>query len=303
MKGAYYYLISGLPKLKLDGSGDLPAFAGFTDFAGFIGEATGQLTESDASLLRISRLPIDNKNLINILEKREAVFNRAGNYSKAELIGEIAHPESLPEYMRTIIEAHRIDIPVYYNITWEDQLNCLFYEYAGAIDNSFLRDWFSFELNMGNILSALKCREFNISFERRLDQRIENVCSQAIICHNEIAETMMDSNTHDFSLTPELPWIEDVLALDKSDLVGFEKGIDLIKWKWLDDMTSFNYFDIEALLAYGIKLQIAERWQALDGLKGSQRFDELLAGLEGAYESYNGNMPRALTGAVTGAVI
>lgn len=180
MKGAYYYLISGLPKLKLDGSGDLPAFAGF---ASFIGEAMGQLTESDASLLRILRLPIDNKNLINILEKREAAFNPSGNYSEAELIGEIADPESLPEYMRTIIEAHKDDIPVYYNITWEDQLNCLFYEYTGTIDNTFLRDWFSFELNMGNILSALKCREFNISFERRLDQRIENVCSQAIICH------------------------------------------------------------------------------------------------------------------------
>ncbi|MDT8316833.1 MAG: DUF2764 family protein [bacterium] len=298
MKGAYYYLISGLPRLRLDDSADLPAFAGFADFAGFLGEAMGQLTESDAKLLRILRLPIDNKNLINILEKKEMAFNPAGNYSEAELIGEVAHPENLPGYMRTIIEAHKVDMPVYYNITWEDQLNCSFYEYAGTIDNAFLRDWFSLELNMGNILSALKCREFNISFERRLDQRIENVCSQAIICHNEIAETIMDSDTRDFSLTPALPWIEDVLALDKNDLVGFEKGIDLIKWKWLDDMTCFNYFDIEALLAYGIKLQMAERWLALDAQKGRRRFDELLAGLDGAYQNYNDNVVGAVTGAL-----
>lgn len=292
MKGAYYYLISGLPKLELDGSGDLPAFASF------IGEAMGQLTSTDAGLLRILRLPIDNWNLINILEKRETVFNQGGNYGEAELMREIADPESLPEYMRTIIEAHKIDMPVYYNITWDDQLNCLFYEYTNTIDNAFLRDWFCFELNMGNILSALKCREFNISFERRLDQRIENVCSQAIICHNEIAETIMDNNTRDFSLAPQLPWIEDVLALDRTDLVGFEKGIDLIKWKWLDDMTSFDYFDIEALLAYGIRLQMAERWLALDAAKGAQRFDELLAGMEGVYQNYNDSMPRVVTGAL-----
>ena len=292
MKGAYYYLISGLPKLELDGSGDLPAFASF------IGEAMGQLTESDADLLRILRLPIDNRNLINILEKGERAFNPSGNYGEAELMREIADPESLPEYMRTIIEAHKIDVPVYYNITWDDQLNWLFYEYAETVESAFLREWFSFELNMGNILSALKCREFNISFERRLGQRIEDLCSQAIICHNEIAETIMDNNTHDFSLTPQLPWIEDVLALDRTDLVGFEKGIDLIKWKWLDDMTCFNYFDIDAVLAYGIKLQIAERWLALDAAKGAQRFDELLAGMEGVYQNYNDNMPRVVNGAL-----
>jgi hypothetical protein len=294
MKGKYYYLISGLPKVKLDASGDIPAFPGFADFAYFIGEAMEHVTESDASLLKILRLPTDNTNLINILEKRERAFNQSGNYSEAELIRKIADPETVPEYMRTIIEAHKSDRPVYYNITWDDQLNWLFYEYTDTIDNSFLRDWFSFELNMGNVLSAMKCRELNISFERRLGQRIKNVCSQAIICHNEIAETIMDSNAPDFSLTPQLPWVEDVLALDRTDLVGFEKGIDLIKWKWLDDKTPFNYFDIEALLAYGIKLQSAERWQDLKTEKGTERFDKLLVGLEGAYQNFKDNLAGAV---------
>ncbi len=289
MKGKYYYLISGLPHVRLDDSADCPSFSDF------IGEAIVQVTEVDARLLKILRLSSDNTNLINLLEKKETSFNKSGNYSEAELIREIADPETTPEYMRTIIEAHKSDTPIYYNITWDDQLNWLFYEYTDTIDNAFLRDWFSFELNLGNLLSALKCREFNISFERRLGQRIENVCSQAIICHNEIAETIVDSNAPDFSLTPQLPWVEDVLALDKTDLVSFEKGIDLIKWKWLDEMTRCNYFDMEALLAYGIKLQIAERWLPLDTVKGSERFDELLVGLEGAYQNYKGNMP---TGAV-----
>ncbi len=292
MKGKYYYLISGLPHIRLDDSADCPSFSDF------IGEAMGLVSEVDARLLKILRLSSDNTNLINLLEKKETAFNKSGNYSEEELRREIAGPESLPEYMRTIIEAHKSDTPIYYNITWDDQLNWLFYEYTDTIDNSFLRDWFSFELNLGNLLSALKCREFNISFERRLGQRIENVCSQAIICHNEIAETIVDSNAHDFSLTPQLPWVEDVLALDKTDLVSFEKGIDLIKWNRLDEMTRFNYFDIDALLAYGLKLQIAERWESLEDEKGTERFDELLVGLEGAYQDYKDNMPQAVTGAV-----
>ncbi len=292
MKGKYYYLISGLPHIRLDDSADCPSFSDF------IGEAIAQVTEVDVRLLKILRFSSDNTNLINLLEKKEAAFNKSGNYSEAELILEIADPESLPAYMRTIIEAHKSDMPVYYNITWEDQLNWLFYEYIDTIDNTFLQDWFSFELNLGNLLSALKCREFNISFERRLGQRIENVCSQAIICHNEIAETIVDSNAPDFSLAPLLPWLEDVLALDKTDLVSFEKGIDLIKWNRLDEMTRFDYFDIEALLAYGIKLQIAERWKGLEVGKGTERFDKLLVGLEGAYQDYKDNMAGAVTGAV-----
>ena len=292
MKGAYYYFISGLPELELDGSGDLPSFASF------VCEAMEHLTSSDAALLRILRLPIDNGNLINILEKREAPFNEGGNYDEAELVREIAGPESMPEYMRIIIEAHKSDVPIYNNITWEDQLNWLFYDYAEVAKNSFLRDWFSFDLNMGNLLSALKCREFNISFERRLDQRLENLCSQAIIGHNEVSETILESNAPDLSLAPLLPWVEDVLALDRTDLAGFEKGIDLIKWKWLDDMTSFNHFDIEVLLSYGIKLQMTQRWLSLDGAKGARRFNELLNGMEGVYQGINDNMPRAEAGAL-----
>lgn len=292
MKGKYYYLISGLPHIRLDESGDCPAFFDFVE------EAMELVSAKDSQLLKIIRLPWDNRNLINLLENKDAAFNKSGNYSEAELRREIADPERAPQYMKALIEAHKIDMPVYYNIAWEDQLNCLFYEYIATIDNTFLRGWFSFELNLGNLLSALKCREFNISFERRLGQRIENVCSQAIICHNEVTETIMDSNTPDFSLTPLLPWVEDILSLDKTDLVGFEKSIDLIKWGYIDDMTRFNYFDMEALLAYGIKLQIVERWKTLEAEKGAEHFNELLLGLEGVHQDYKDNLAGAVTGVI-----
>ena len=292
MKGKYYYLISGLPKVKLDDSGEC------FSFFDFMGDAMEQLPEKDARLLNILRLSADNTNLLKLLEKRETAFNKSGNYSEEDLRREIADPGAVPEYMKTIIEAHKSDMPIYYNITWEDQLNWLFYEYTAAMENHFLIEWFSFELNLRNVLSALKCREFNISFERRLTMRLENVCSQAIICHNEITEAIVDSNAPDFSLTAQLPWLQDVLALDTSDLVSFEKGIDLIKWQWLDEMTRFNYFDIEALLAYGIKLQIAERWQSLEAGEGARRFEKLLVGMEGAYPDYKDNMAGTVTGAV-----
>ena len=74
------------------------------------------------------------------MEKRETAFNKSGNYSEEDLRREIADPEAVPEYMRTIIEAHKSDMPIYYNITWEDQLNWLFYEYTAAMENHSLVD-------------------------------------------------------------------------------------------------------------------------------------------------------------------
>ena len=295
MKGKYYYLISGLPHISLD------VVEGAPDFRAFMDETAELVSRRDVELLRLIRLPADNRNLVNMLEKKEVPFDMTGNFSEEELRHALGGLDILPPYMMSIIEAHRLDLPVFHNMTWNDQINWLFHEFVDGMPNAFLKEWFSFELNLGNFLSALISREFNISIERRIDQRIEKTRAQAIIGHNEIAEVILESSAPDLSLSRLLPFVDEILALDRSDLAGFERGIDRIRWEMLDEMTCFDYFDIEVLLVYGLKLGILERWKGLDEVKGGERFGHILAGLEMEGCGFKNNGAQAAAAALSGA--
>ena len=66
----------------------------------------------------------------------------------------------------------------------------------------------------------------------------------------------------------------------KEYLFERERNIDLLKWHWLDEQTFFNYFGIERVFAYLVKLEIIERWIALDPAEGGKIFRELIDGLK-----------------------
>ncbi len=53
----------------------------------------------------------------------------------------------------------------------------------------------------------------------------------------------------------------------------------MLRWSVLEQMTVFEYFSIERIMAFFIKLQIAERWSKLDQEKGEQIFEKLLEDL------------------------
>jgi hypothetical protein len=63
-----------------------------------------------------------------------------------------------------------------------------------------------------------------------------------------------------------------------------EKAIDMLKWDWLDENTFFNYFTIEKLISYYIKLEMIERWIKLDPETGREFFKKLIKDLESGYE-------------------
>lgn len=270
----YYYIVAGLPDIELDSDCVPPAFSEF------IQEMSKLVSDRDSSLLSYLRLPYDNINLINIIEKKEAEFNMNGKFSEEELRHGMQDPEDLPEYMQLIIEAYKCSTPVHYNISWEDQLSWLFYEHLSTLGNSFLREWFLFELNMRNFIVASRCRDFDVKIEQRLEARMEQEPSQSLICINEVTESILASMAKDFSLSTSFPWIEQVMALDSSNLVSFEKGIDELRWEKLSEMALFNYFGIEVLLAYAIKLQIVERWNRLKPHRGKEIFEGLLLNME-----------------------
>ena len=63
-----------------------------------------------------------------------------------------------------------------------------------------------------------------------------------------------------------------------------EKGLDQIKWDKVEEITLFDYFTIEVVLAYTIKLDLAYRWLELDEEKGREMFSKIINDLKSGFE-------------------
>jgi hypothetical protein len=99
---------------------------------------------------------------------------------------------------------------------------------------------------------------------------------------------MRRSSARDLGLASEWPWIDRLLQIiEIPDLLQREKAIDMLRWNFLDEQNTFNYFTVEVLIAFYIKLGIIERWLRLDPATGEELFRNLLGTLQNSYEFPN----------------
>ena len=98
-----------------------------------------------------------------------------------------------------------------------------------------------------------------------------------VVGNNFVAEALRTSNARDFGLADDLEYFEQLVRInDTIDLVEREKKIDLLKWNWMEDNTFFNYFTIEKIFVFLMKLEMIERWVSLDKEKGNELFRQLI---------------------------
>ena len=154
----------------------------------------------------------------------------------------------------------------------EKDLDADFYAAALKHRNRFLREYFRFDLNLRNA----KVRYLNAQLGREPDMDV-------MTGEDPEAE---DVDIDGFRFTggefEEALKVDNILA-DK-DLVSREKGLDDLLWDKIDGLSTFHYFDIEAVLAYIAKLHIVTRWLNLDEEVGRDVFRRLLKDVRGTYK-------------------
>ena len=154
----------------------------------------------------------------------------------------------------------------------DKDLDADFYAAALKHRNRFLREYFRFDLNLRNA----KVRYLNAQLGREPDQDV-------MTGEDPEAE---DVDIDGFRFTggefEEAPKVDNILS-DK-DLVSREKGLDDLLWDKVDSLSTFHYFDIEAVLAYIAKLHIVTRWLNLDEEVGRDVFRRLLKDVRGTYK-------------------
>ena len=152
-----------------------------------------------------------------------------------------------------------------------------FYAVALKHRNRFIRNWFRFDLNLRNA----KVRWLNERLGRPLKQDV-------LTGENPEAE---DADIEGFRFRAgefeEAAALEEVLA--KTNLLSREKALDDLVWKKADELTVFDYFDLEAVLAFLVKLKIADRWLVLDPEEGRERFRRLVKEVKGTFKGVNYN--------------
>ena len=154
----------------------------------------------------------------------------------------------------------------------DKDLDADFYAAALKHRNRFLREYFRFDLNLRNA----KVRYLNAQLGREPDMDV-------MTGEDPEAE---DVDIDGFRFTggefEEALKVDNILA-DK-DLVSREKGLDDLLWDKIDSLSTFHYFDIEAVLAYIAKLHIVTRWLNLDEEVGRDVFRRLLKDVRGTYK-------------------
>lgn len=72
-----------------------------------------------------------------------------------------------------------------------------------------------------------------------------------------------------------------------ADILEKEQMLDKYRWEKIDSFTTFNYFDINKILAFLAKAMLIERWNGLDKEKGAELFAKLVQEIKGTYKGVN----------------
>lgn len=263
----YYYLVAGLPDILIEQSKSLITQADLK------AELKQHLHPADYHLVELLFMQSDNRNLLNMLLKKVDEFDTLGNFSFDELEEGIKEPELLPSYMGDFVLRFKNNNPLDPDISWENQLTSLYYNHVLESRNAFLKQWFSFEQNIRNVLIAFTARKHKLRFDVQL------------VGTGDTIESIKKSNARDLGLINEFPLVEKILQIYESpSLLDREKSLDIVRWNFIDELNTFNYFTIEVILGFVIKLGIVERWMKLDKKTGENLFRQFLSDLESSYE-------------------
>lgn len=147
----------------------------------------------------------------------------------------------------------------------EQKLSSHFYRVATTLNCRFIRDYYSFDLQLRNILSAVSARKAGQD------------PSLYLIGNNEFTEALTHSKAADFGLKEQSELVASLLAiLEEVHILEREQKIDQLRWEKGNEICASHFFDIDVILCFLLKASIIHRWMLLDKIQGQQLFKTLV---------------------------
>ena len=264
----YYCLVAGLREYALD-----------SDTKGFnareiIAEILEEVSSGDAEAVRLLYGYYDCENIIALRAGRSA-YNPLGNIPAEELEQEMTSPQALPKAMAKVLkdyaateseETEGVDL----SLGFERALLTAYYEECARSKSRFVRQWSEFDRTLRNVAAA--------AVARSKDRRVDSVT----VGKGDVVAQLQRSSAADFGLRGELTYVDAILAAvnDEQNMVEKEHKIDLIRWEHAGELASSDYFNINAMLSYLVKINIVARWSQLDPKRGRAMLDRIMAELD-----------------------
>lgn len=271
--GSYYYLISGLPEVKLSDS------KAKYDINEITQSILSGLSGKDAKLFNYFIYQNDNKNLANAIAVSKGLFSpynihlEPSNFSKEE-IQKYSNLSNLPNYMAKFLEDNK-------NTEWENirhienSLLNLYYEEMINTGNGFIREYALFMRNLKNILAALNGRALGFSGD---------AIAKELIGDYPLLSVLTKSTAADFGLGKEVPYINNIIetfnSSDKADPYNMENIECSLVNEFLERATSIKSFTTDNLFAYYINLTYAVSINGRNEEEGKKHLETLVSSLK-----------------------
>ena len=271
--GSYYYLISGLPEVKLSDS------KAKYDINEITQNILSNLSDKDIKLFNYFIYQNDNKNLVNAIANSKGLFSpysvhlEPSIFSKEE-IQKYVNLSNLPNYMVKFLEDNK-------NTEWENirhienSLLSLYYEEMIQTGNVFIREYALFMRNLKNILAALNGKALGF---------IGDEISKELIGDYPLISALTKSSAADFGLGREIPYINNIIdtfnSSDKADPYNLENVECSLVNGFLDRLTSIKSFTTDNLFAYYVNLTYAVSINGRNEEEGKKHLQTLVNSLK-----------------------
>ena len=266
---SYYALVAGFREYALDAE-----TKGF-DVEAILAEVFEVLSSSDKKAVELLYAYYDCENLIS-RRNGSSKFNTLGRLSSEELDEELRQPSHLAEPIAKVIRAYaspESEDAEDMDLTqpFAKALMTAYYKVCEASKSRLLREWSKMDRIIRNVVAATVARQQGIAID------------QVVVGEDSVVESLSRSSAADFGLRAELPFVEQLVAAvaDEHNMIEKERKIDNIRWAELSELTTFDYFDLNAVIAYLVKVNMVARWAALDAKVGREMFDRLVSELDG----------------------
>ncbi|MFI3262421.1 MAG: DUF2764 family protein [Rikenellaceae bacterium] len=272
----YYCLTSSLKELNLDGD------AKELNLDLVFEEIEGSLAMKDGALYRDFKTQYDIQNIISLINGR-SMYITMGNLPQSAVEAVVESFKSdkndasfeegeffgLDKVVIDVLRAYKnsitaSELEINTSLPIENILQTQYFRKMSTVKSAFLRKWFQFDLDMRNICSA---------FTARAKQRD---ITSIVVGEGDIQSLLVSSAAADFGLKGVFDYSDELFAtLSMEDMLQKERKLDDIRWDKIDELVTFDYFNIEVILSYVAKVAIINRWLMLDEKVGREMLRKL----------------------------
>lgn len=142
-----------------------------------------------------------------------------------------------------------------------EKLNAGLYRACLGSGSRFLREYFLFDLFLRNT----KVEYLNASLGRP-----------------EGKDVLLLEELEDYEFEQKEEIVE---ILSGTDIIGREKGLDMAIWEHVEEVTTMDVFDMDAILGFIARLKIIDRWDKLDPETGAELFRRLIKEIRATYDN------------------